>query len=93
MKVIIREEAVDDLDGIFAWVARDDPAAALELLRRIRERIERLATPGLSHMGRFGMVAGTRELVEAPYVIVYNVDEGRRQIVIVAVMHARRDRS
>ena len=93
MKVIIREEAVDDLDGIFAWVARDDPAAAFELLRRIRERIERLATPGLSHMGRFGMVAGTRELVEAPYVIVYNVDEGRRQIVIVAVMHARQDRS
>jgi toxin ParE1/3/4 len=93
MKVIIREEAVDDLDGIFAWVARDDPAAAFELLRRIRERIERLATPGLSHMGRFGMVAGTRELVEAPYVIVYHVDEGRRQIVIVAVMHARQDRS
>ena len=74
-------------------MARDDPAAAFELLRRIRERIERLATPGLSHMGRFGMVAGTRELVEAPYVTVYNVDEGRRQIVIVAVMHARQDRS
>ena len=58
MKVIIREEAVDDLDGIFVWMARDDSAAAFELLRRIRERIERLATPGLSHMGRFGMVAG-----------------------------------
>ena len=28
MKVVIEEEALDDLDGIRAWIASDDPASA-----------------------------------------------------------------
>jgi plasmid stabilization system protein ParE len=57
MKVTIHPEAADDLDGIFDWVAKESPTAALEVIRRIRERIGRLETPGLSHMGRFGIVS------------------------------------
>ena len=92
MRVIVREEAADDLDGIFAWAAKHNPAAAFELIGRIRDRIERLATPGLSHIGRFGDIAGTRELIEAPYIVVYEVDERRSEIVVVAVFHARQER-
>ena len=33
LKIIIREEAADDLDAAFAWVAKDDPSAAVELVR------------------------------------------------------------
>jgi addiction module RelE/StbE family toxin len=92
MRIIVREEAADDLDALFEWVARDNPSAAVELLHRIRERIERLATPGLSHMGRFGAVRGTRELVEPPYIIVYQVEERRNEIAVLAVFHASQSR-
>jgi toxin ParE1/3/4 len=43
-------------------------------------------------MGRVGLVEGTRELIESPFIIVYQVDEVRDEIVIVAVMHGAQDR-
>ena len=71
MKVIIREAAARDLDDILDWISKDNPQAAV---RRILTRIERLAVSGLPYVGRPGLRDGTRELVEAPYVIVYVVD-------------------
>jgi toxin ParE1/3/4 len=53
----------------------------------------RLETPELTHMGRPGLVAGTRELLEWPYIIVYQVDEERDEIVVVSVVHGAQDRS
>jgi plasmid stabilization system protein ParE len=51
MKIVIREKADRDLDAILAWIARDNPARATDMIRRIREQIGRLETPGLEHMG------------------------------------------
>jgi toxin ParE1/3/4 len=78
MRIIVREKADNDLDGIFAWIAKDNPAAARSVIRRIRQHIDRLATPGLENMGRPGREPGTRELIEPPYIIVYEVHEIRR---------------
>jgi plasmid stabilization system protein ParE len=44
------------------------------------------------NMGRPGLVEGTRELLEWPYIIVYKISEERDEIVIVSVMHGARDR-
>lgn len=43
MKVVIHELAAADLDGIFDWISGDNPKAAVEMVRRIRARINRLA--------------------------------------------------
>ena len=67
MKVIIREAAARDLDDILDWISKDNPQAAARLVRRILTRIERLGTSGLPHIGRPGLLAGTREIVEARY--------------------------
>jgi plasmid stabilization system protein ParE len=91
MRIIIDPEAADDLDGIFDWLAKRNQAAALELIRRIRERIGRLGSPGLSHMGRFGTVTGTRELVETDYIVVYTVDDLNREILVLAIFHSKQD--
>jgi hypothetical protein len=40
MKVVIRETAAADLDGIFDWISQDSPRAAAELVRRIHARIK-----------------------------------------------------
>ncbi len=92
MKVVVREAAVGDLDDIFDWISRDNPRAAAELVRRIRARINRLAISGLSHIGRPGLVEGTRELVEAPYIIIYMVDEPADEVIVLAIVHGARDR-
>lgn len=92
MNVVIRAKAAEDLAGIFTWIARDNPPAAAETVRRIRQRIGRLVTPGLAHMGRPGLVPGTRELVEAPYMIVYEVHEERDELVVLAILHGAQDR-
>lgn len=70
MKVVVREAAAGDLDDILDWISGDNPRAGAELVRRILARIDRLAIPGLSHIGRPGLVEGTRELIEPPYIIV-----------------------
>ena len=93
MKVFIREAAVRDLDHIFDWIFQDSLNAAAEIVRRIRGRIERLAIPGLSHIGRPGLVAGTRELIEGPYIVVYEVDELVEEITVLAIVHGARDRN
>ena len=93
MRVFIREAAVRDLDDIFDWIFQDRPKAAAEVVRRIRGRIERLAIPGLSHVGRPGLVEGTRELIEGPYIVVYEVDELAEEITVLAIVHGARDRS
>jgi toxin ParE1/3/4 len=38
-------------------------------------------------MGRPGVVKGTRELVEYPYIIVYKVFEEAGEIVVISVVH------
>jgi plasmid stabilization system protein ParE len=92
MKLVVRASAAGDLAAIFDWIARDNPQAAAATVRRVRQRIGRLAAPGFAHMGRPGQVDGTRELVEAPYIIVYEVREDRDELVVLAVLHGARDR-
>ena len=92
MKVTFEPAARDDLDRIFAWIATDNPRAALQMIARIEDKVMRLENPELTHMGRPGLVEGTRELLEWPYIIVYKVDGTRQEIVVVSVVHGAQDR-
>jgi toxin ParE1/3/4 len=92
MTITFDSAASDDLDHIFIWISKDSPDAAHEMIARIKVRIAALATDGFAHMGRVGLVEGTRELIVSPFIIVYQVDQIRREILIVAVMHGAQDR-
>lgn len=92
MKLVIRAKAADDLAAIYAWIAKDSPQAARDIVRRIRTRIGYLTTPGLAHIGRLGFIEGTRELVEYPYIVVYEVKERRKEIVVLAIFHGAQER-
>ena len=93
MKVVFDDEALDDLRQIFDWIAKDSPRAADTLVARIFDKAEQLAVPELSNMGRPGLVEGTRELIEGPYIIVYKVFDDRGEVVILTVVHGARDRT
>jgi plasmid stabilization system protein ParE len=93
MKVIFDEDAQDDLRRILNWIAQDNSGSAERFIKRILDRIARLESPELVHMGRPGLVEGTPELLEGPYIIVYRVDEEAGEIVIGSVVHGARKRA
>ncbi len=62
------------------------------MIARIEAKVMRLGTPGLANMGRPGLVEGTRELLEYPYIIVYTVYEERDEIVVISIVHGAQDR-
>jgi addiction module RelE/StbE family toxin len=88
MEIVWRRTALDDLESIRAFIAHDNPAAAVRVHAAIRKAVDPLAE--LPHVGRPGRVDGTRELVLAglPYVVVYRVADS--QVRILAVIHASR---
>ena len=92
MKITFDPAAVADLDGIFAWIEKENPRAAYDVIARIQARIALLVTPGLAYMGRPGRDDGTHELVEAPYIIVYEAHPEQDEIIVLAVFHGARDR-
>jgi toxin ParE1/3/4 len=78
--------ALRDLESLHAWIASDREGAAGSLAEKILAALEALER--YPEMGRKGRVAGTRELVVAPYVIAYRVK--RESIDILAIIHGRR---
>ncbi len=75
-----------DLESLHAYIADDSPDAAARMVDRVVSGIEELRRhPGL---GRTGRVAGTRELVVAPYVVAYR--SSKAVIEIVAIIHGAR---
>ena len=92
MKVTVRLEAERDLDRIFDWIAKDNPRAAADLIARISDRINQLELDAVAHMGRKGLVAGTRELIEYPYIVVYQVIDERGEVVVLSIIHGAQGR-
>lgn len=92
MKVVFRPAARNDLERIHEWIAKDNPRAAVEMIRRIEGKLMLLTSPALARVGRPGLVDCTRELIEGSYIVVYKIDEARGQIIVLAVVHGACDR-
>jgi toxin ParE1/3/4 len=92
MKIVIREAAEADLDHLAAWIAKDSPSAAARMVATILDRISLLETEELAHMGRPGLVEGTRELLEYPYIVVYQVHRDAGEVVVLSIVHGAQDR-
>jgi plasmid stabilization system protein ParE len=92
MKLVIRDAAAADLEHIYASIARYSPRVADTTVERLLARMRGLLVPGTTRIGRPGRLSGTRELVERPYIIVYEVDDDMEEIVVLGVVHGRRNR-
>jgi addiction module RelE/StbE family toxin len=92
MKVVFDEEALDELQRILDRIGKENPRAAEKLAARIFDKLKRLSAPELAEMGRPGLDAGTRELIEYPYIIVYEVHNDRAEIVVLAMVHGAQAR-
>jgi len=92
MRVIVRGAAYDDLDRIYAWIAKDRPRAADAVIERILESGERLGR--FPYMGHQGRAAGTSEWVipGLPYILVYQVRDDDELVIVMAVFDGAQDR-
>ena len=85
MRVVLEVAALDDLDGIHAWIARDNADAANSTVGRIYDEIEHLGR--LPHLGHQGRARGTLEWVvtSSSHVVVYTTDEERDELTVAGV--------
>ncbi|MFN0019663.1 MAG: type II toxin-antitoxin system RelE/ParE family toxin [Pirellulaceae bacterium] len=86
--------ALDHLEGIANWIAKDSPVAANRFIKRIFKRLERIEMFPLSG----GFIAEDnrqiyREIIQGNYRVIYRVSDDT--VFTVAVYHAARllDRS
>ena len=92
MKLIFDENALVDLEGIYNWIAKDNPAAAKAVVERLFASTEHLAT--FPQMGHAGRDEGTHEWVvpRLPYIVVYEIHADRDEVIVMAVVHGAQDR-
>ncbi|WP_421566486.1 type II toxin-antitoxin system RelE/ParE family toxin [Ochrobactrum sp. EDr1-4] len=77
--------AIRRLDQIGAYIAKDNPDAAAQIVTRIVSAVDNLAS--YPSMGRPGRIKGTREyaFADIPYVIAYRLQS--RVVEIITVIH------
>ena len=92
MKLIFDETALVDLEDIYNWIAMDNPVAARVVVERVFGSAEHLAS--FPQMGHAGRDEGTFEWVvpRLPYIVVYEIDPERDEVIVTAVVHGAQDR-
>lgn len=92
MKLIFDDRALADLEGIYHWIAKDNPTAAKAIVERVFASVEHLAS--FPQMGHAGRDEGTQEWVvpRLPYIVIYEIHPTRDEVIVVAVVHGAQDR-
>lgn len=85
----LADEAVADLDAIFAYIAEDNPLRAVSFIDEIITRFDAIAERPLSFPSREDLTPGLRAGLHRPYLILFRVDGDTVQIV--RVIHGARD--
>ena len=92
MRVVIDEEAWNDLNSIDAWIGKDSPKAARAVLESILEVVGHLEM--FPHLGHSGRVSGTYErgVAGTPYIVVYEISESPAAVIVAGVVHGAKNR-
>lgn len=92
VKLVYTCKAEEDLDSIFAYIAENNPANALNYIEKMRSAIENLIIS--PHMGvsckAKGINRDCRILIFEKYLIFYHVDEDDSEITILRILHGSR---
>ena len=88
MEIKWLRNALRNLEQAHAYIVKDNPEAARQLILRIQSSVGQLAEFPL--IGRVGRVEGTRELAisNTSYLVIYRVKE--ETVEVLRVLHASR---
>lgn len=88
-RVVVRPQALTDLDDIFDYIAEDSLDRAIAFVRKLHGQIEKLAaSPGMGRR-RDQLLSGLRSFPYGNYLIFYiPLDDG---VDVVRVLNGARD--
>jgi len=91
MTVRFTKEAQQHIAEIYSYIYQRNSTAAIAVLARIRATTNLLEDFPL--LGHRGSVSGTYELIVKglSYIIVYEMNKRKKQVVILGVFHGARD--
>ena len=91
MEIKYLEDALNDLDQILEFIAKDSPARAVSFIEKIKSKIELLMTfPGLGVSCQSkGILEDCRVMIFGLYLIFYSVDE--ENILVMSIINAAED--
>ncbi|HEU0011556.1 MAG TPA: type II toxin-antitoxin system RelE/ParE family toxin [Verrucomicrobiae bacterium] len=91
-QIIWSDAAIADLHEICAYIARDNPTAALRLGKGLLAHVRILAAfPLIGPAYPRGARGKLREIVYRPYRIFYDVDEQAQRVEILHVWHGAQE--
>lgn len=88
MKVRVTRDAFSDLDEIFAYIAKDNPTAAADVVDRIEHVFQQLAH--FPESGQKSDLEGIRRLPVTPYPYLVFYEVTATEVVIHHVRHGAR---
>jgi addiction module RelE/StbE family toxin len=87
MQVRWTAPASQDLQRITRRIRRDNPTAARQVAKTLYDGA--LSLGDMPNRGRIGRIAGTREFVSAPFIIVYRIEA--EILEILRIYHSAQD--
>jgi addiction module RelE/StbE family toxin len=83
VKIKWLQNALFDLEEVEAYIAKDNPTAAISTVLKIINSVGYLSKQ--SGIGRLGRIPGTKELIihNTPFIVPYRVKDGEVQILRV----------
>ena len=82
----LSRRAINDLHGVWSDMQHNDPAAADELLKRIKSKVEFACVYPHNGLVRPEIHDNARILVDGPFNIMYEVQEN--DVLVVAIVHS-----
>ncbi len=89
MRCLYSARAVDDLDDIAGYIARDNPQRALSFIDELQQRCEQLASFPAAAPLRPDIADGIRMVPFGRYLILYSV--AGDHLLIERIVHGARD--
>jgi len=84
--------ALDDLEGVYEFIARDSPRYARNTIERITEAAGRLAQfPQLGQLLPEFPHSAYRQLVVGNYRLIYREDPRTGRVIVMGIIHGSRD--
>lgn len=89
MKLALTTQAIDDLREISDYISKNNPRAAVSLLKNFSARFRQLCESPRLGKKRDDLFEGLRSTRIKEYLIFYTIEQD--VIIIVHVVHGRRD--
>ena len=86
-KIVYSTLALDDLDTIFQWIAKESPASAANTLDNLETSISHLSLNPLLGIDcrRKRVRKACRVLIVNPYLVFYRYDDAEKTITVLRV--------